>query len=392
MNDWKKLVLSRAAELEEQSAAIAQWIFDHPELGFEERQSSRKLQDYLSEHGFRVEGGVAGMPTAFRAEYSNGQGPVIGFVCEYDALPGLGHACGHNIIGASSATAAIAAAAAVKQGLKGKIVVLGSPCEEGRGGGKQVLMENGFMDDLDCALMFHPGFKTILSEPTMAVSLRKYIFHGKEARSAMPEQGRSALDAVVQMVVSVNALRHYLEKDCSVHGVITNGGTSAGIIPALCEAQYSLRALSIAHMEDMAARVSDCARAAALATGCTVEIEEVGRTYEEMWPSRVLVDVIEQNMKELGLPVDLTYTDVAPMAATDMGNVSHKIPGVHCMYALGHPATQHSPEFAAACTGENGRRLTNSIAQSLALTAVDLLAAPELLEKAKKELAGRTGY
>lgn len=392
MDKWKQLVLDQVAALEGEFAHITQWIFDHPELGFEEFESSKKLEDYLAAHGFQVEAGVAGMPTAFRAEYSGGEGPVIGFVCEYDALPEVGHACGHNIIGTSSATAAIAAAAAVRQGLKGKIVVLGSPCEEGRGAGKQVLLEKGFMDDLDCAMMFHPGFKTILSEPTWAVSMRKYTFHGKAAHSAMAEQGRNALDAVVQMVVNVNALRHYLEKNCCVNGIITNGGASAGMIPDLCEAQYSFRAMTVEHLNDMAERVANCARAAALSTGCTVDIEEIGRTYEEMWPSHVLVDLMDANMRELNIPIYTTYTDVAPLAATDMGNVSHKIPGTHCMLALGHEARHHSPEFAAGCTGENAVRLTRSISQSLAMTAVDLLLDPALLDKAKEELARRTCY
>lgn len=390
MDRLKECALAEIENLRDEYCEVAQYIFDHPELGFEEYKSSKRLQDYLTAHGFEVESGVAGMPTAFRAEKKNGEGPKVGFVCEYDALPEVGHACGHNIIGTSSATAAIAAATALKE-LKGSIVVYGSPCEEGRGAGKQVLYENGLMDDIDCAMMFHPGPMTILSEPTVAVSLHKYTFHGKTAFAKNAKDGRNALDAVVQFFNNANALRHCIEQGNSYNGIITNGGKTAGMIPDLCEAEFSLRGMTRPKLDEIVERLEDCAQAAAMATGCTCVSEEVGRTYDDIWPSRVLVDVLEGNMKEIGLPIDVKISQNA-FAATDMGNVSQHIPSIHSIYKLGYTAGQHSKEFADACTGENSYRMTREIAQALAMTAVELLENPEKLVEARKELDNRTGY
>lgn len=390
VNQVKQRILDKINQLEPEYREVSQYIFDHPELGFEEHLSSKKLEDFLSAHGFKVDAGVAGMPTAFRAVYGSGSGPVIGFVCEYDALPEVGHACGHNIIGTGSATAAIAAASVVDE-LGGTIVVLGSPCEEGRGAGKQVLMEQGFMDDLDCALMFHPGPFTVLCEPTYAVGQRRFVFHGKEARNMFPEQARSALDAVVQMMVNVNAMKNSLEKGVYANGIITNGGEKTLMIPGLCEAEFALRTSTRPQLDDLSERLDNCAKAAALATGCTVECVPVGRIYDDIWPSHVIVDTLEQNIREMGIPIDSVYTNT-PYAATDMGNVSQHIPAIHSILNIGVQAAHHSKEFAAACTGENCALRTRQFAQGLALTAVDLLQDPSLLVKAKEELAQRTGY
>lgn len=390
MDELKRRALERIDALEPEFSEVCQWIFDHPEVGFEEYGSSQKLQTYLVDHGFHVEAGVAGMPTAFRAELCCGKGPKIGFICEYDALPEVGHACGHNIIGTSSATAAIAAAVVLEQ-LNGSIVVLGSPCEEGRGAGKQVLWEKGCMSDLDCALMFHPGPRTILSEPTFAVSIRTYTFHGKAARAWNAGEGRNALDAVVLMMNAASALRNRLPQGVKINGIITKGGNVPEMIPDLCQSQFSLRAPTRGNLEEAASQLEACAQATAQATGCTVEIGELGRTYDDIWPSRVIVDILEKNMKELEFPIDTVYTNT-PFAATDMGNVSQHIPAIHSIYSLGRDAGQHTPEFAAACTGENAFRLTREISKALSMTAIDLLSHPEILEQAKEELRHRTGY
>lgn len=389
MDKRKQSALDALSRLMPQAGALCQWIHDHPELGFEEREASARLQSLLSANGFRVQSGAAGLETAFRAEYGSG-GPRVALLCEFDALPGIGHACGHNVIGVSSAAAAIAAAQAL-EGVPGTIVALGTPAEEG-GGGKQLMLDGGAMEGVDCALMFHPGPRTILCEPTLAICRKDYIFHGRGAHAgAMPHQGRSALEAVIQMFNNVSALRPALGRDAVVNGIITKGGVTTNIIPDLCEASFEIRACTAARREEVARRMAECAEAAALATGCTVEIAPCGSGFDEVWPSHVLVEVLDEQMSLLGIPVDCKYSNIA-MASTDVGNLSHHIPAVHPMFGVGSPAIPHTPAFAETCSGGNALRMLESIAQALSLAAIELVTHPELVEKAKAELAGRRGF
>lgn len=383
MNTVKEAVLQHARALERECADLCIDIHDHPELGFQETRSSALLTEYLARHGFAVETGCAGMPTAFRAEYRGSKpGPTIGLVCEYDALPGLGHACGHNIIGTASATAAVAASAAVDE-CGGRIVALGTPSEEGAGGGKIRMLDAGFFDDLDCAMMFHPGPRTVLMEPSLAISAMKIRFHGRAAHAAASAHtGISALEAVVQLFVNVNGLRVHLPADVRMNGIITNGGTVTNIIPDLCEAEFCVRALTGDGLDAACGRLMDCAEAAAKATGCTFETVPIGLPYLEMQPNRDLVEVLAANMEALGLPVDVKISDVA-LASTDMGNVSQKIPAFHAMYGMGGKVVPHTPQFAEATAGEQGATVANHAAQALALTAADLLLDPGILARIK---------
>lgn len=384
MEQVKEAVLRRAKDLEKECSALCIDIHEHPELGFQETRSSALLVDYLTRHGFTVETGCADMPTAFRAVYCGGKpGPTIGLICEYDALPGLGHACGHNIIGTASATAAIAATAAV-DALGGRVVALGTPSEEGAGGGKIRMLDAGYMDDLDCAMMFHPGPSTVLMEPSLAISSMKIRFHGKAAHAAAsPHTGISALEAVIQLFVNVNGMRAHLPGDVRVNGIITNGGTVTNIIPDLCEAEFCVRAMSGEGLDAACGRLLDCAEAAAKASGCTYEQIPIGLPYRELQPCRAMVELLAGNMDFLGLPIDEKISKAA-MASTDMGNVSQKIPAFHAMYGMGK-VVPHTPGFAAVTGGENGAAAANNAAKALALTAVDLLADPSILQRAKAE-------
>lgn len=380
----KTAVLEKAKMLSDDCSTLCKTIHNHPEVGFQEFRSSKLLTNYLAKNSFSVETNCANMETAFRAVYEGDKdGPTIGFICEYDALPGLGHACGHNIIGTASATAAIAATKAVDE-LGGKIVVLGTPSEEGAGGGKIRMLDAGYFDDMDCAMMFHPGPKTVLMEPTLAISAVKIQFHGRASHAAAsPHTGISALEAVIQLFVNVNGMRTYLPSDVRMNGIITNGGTATNIIPDFCEAEFSVRAATGEGLDAVNLRLSKCAQAAADATGCTVEMIPIGLTYREMQPSQPLVEILANNMTELGLPIDAKISPFA-MASTDMGNVSQKLPAFHAMIGVGKMAMPHTPQFTEATAGENGAAIANHAAQALALTATDLLLNPAILKQAKE--------
>lgn len=387
MDRWKKKVIENVSKLNREYSELVQWIYENPELGFREYKASKKLQRFLTSYGFSVINGIAGLETAFRAEKGISRGPKIGLACEFDAQPEVGHACGHNVIGVASAAAAIAASAVLEE-FNGTIVVMGTPAGE-NGGGKKILLDKGAMDDLDCLMMFHPGPKTVLCEPTLAICVKHYIFRGKGAHAAVtPFLGRNALDAVVQMYVSVNAMRGILSKGEIINGIITKGGVSTNMIPDVCEATYEMRAETGKERKNLEEKVENCARAAAKSTGCTVEIQDVSVGYDEMWPSHVIVDLLEANMTELGDSIDVSYSDTA-IVSTDMGNVSHRIPVIHSMYGIGKEAMPHTPQFAEACSGENAVRMVGGMARALSTTVVDLLEHTEKLSEAKQELNRR---
>jgi len=385
----KQKALEKIEQLRPDFLSIAQTLFENPELGFEEYNSSRLLAEYMAGHGFEIRWGQGGLETAFTAAKGSGR-PHVGIACEYDALPGLGHACGHNIIAAASVTAAVAAAEALET-CGGTVILVGTPGEENKGG-KKVLFEAGELDDLDCLMMFHPAPSTSISEPTLSIASYDYHFHGHGAHAAaMAHMGRSALDAAALMVANVNALRYSLASDEVVNGIITAGGVTTNVIPAEGATRFEVRASTGERRAALEKRIDACAQAAALATGCTVERTDFLPAYDEIWPSHVLVDLMEQNMLAAGEHVDQKYATRA-LASTDIGIVSHHIPTLHCTYASKTAAVPHTADFAKACTGDNADRMITGMARGLALTAVDLLEDPSLAVKAKEELSTRTGY
>lgn len=389
MENRKEQVLNRLEELKERLFAICQKIHENPELGFHEFESSRMLTEFLEEEGFTIEKGCAGLETAFRAEITGKEGgPVIGILCEYDALPGVGHACGHNVIATSSVGAAVAAAAIIKD-ISGKIVVLGTPSEEGSGGGKQIMWDAGVMDDVDCAMMFHPGPQTVIRDKTLSIQALRFTFHGKAAHGgAAQEKGRNAVEAVVQTFNGINSLRGHLKKDVNIHGIITKGGVATNIIPDLGEAEFGVRAGTMAELQEVVERVSNCARGAALMTGCEVEITSLGIPYADLVANETLLAMMEKNLEELQIPIDVREAPAA-LASTDVGNLSHHIPAIQCMIGVGSPALPHTPAFAEACAGEKGAEIAMRAAKGLACAVTDLLMNPEIVKKAQEELAER---
>lgn len=391
MTRYKELALEKAGQAAEEIKALCCFIHENPEQGFQEVKSSAAIASLLEKYGFYVEMGVGGLKTAFRAEADSGKaGPVIGFLCEYDALPEIGHGCGHNIIGSASAGAAIAAYEAARVA-GGKIVVIGTPAEEGSGGGKELLLRAGVMDDLDCAMMSHPGPWTSVGGTSLAVRAVRFTFHGRAAHAAaMPDQGISALEAVIQMFNQVNALRTFLPIDSRVNGIITKGGAAPNIIPDECEAVFNIRSDTKRNLDRLMKRIADCAEAAALGSGCTVHMEPVGIGYDEVVPNHTLLKLLEENLILLGETIDKREPG-RPLASTDIGNVTHRIPAFQAMFRISQDRPiPHSLEFTKACEGENGAELAVRISRVLSCVACDILEHPSYILQAKEELIKKT--
>lgn len=364
-------------------------IFANPEVGYEEHKAARWLTEFLEAGGYQVERAVCGMPTAFVARRSASKGgPTVGFLAEYDALPNLGHACGHNIIG----TAACGAAAALGTLLEetgGSAKVFGCPAEERVGeGGKIPMVEAGLFNGLDAVMMMHPYNQTVRDHGLggLAATQITLEFKGKEAHGAAPYPGRSALDAVLFTFQNVNALRQFIPEDGRIHGVITDGGKVPNVIPGRAEAKFMVRAAKTEMMEEMAERLVECAQAGALASRTELRVSR-SFTYRERRINRALAEAFEANLASLGIPLDTP----APKrgGSTDAGNVSHVVPLIlSYVKMVDRSVVNHTPAFAEAAGSELGRRVLLVGAKALAMTAIDILTRPELREKIRAEFPG----
>ena len=373
----------------EQLLQISQTIFDNPELAFEEFKASALLCDMLEANGFEVERGIGGLETAFRAEaHGASNGATIAILAEYDALPNLGHACGHNLIAAAAVGAGLAVRACISE-LAGRIVVIGTPAEES-GGGKIILLERGVFADVDAALMTHPSSRTTAARTSLASLGLQLEFRGKAAHAAAaPQDGINALEAVIQTFVGVNALRLHLRNDARVHGIITHGGTAPNIIPEYAAAAFSIRAATLDDANTVAARVIECARGGATATGAQLT-HRITKSLAHVIPNRVIANLLEDNWCALGVAVDDPGTR-EQMGSTDMGNVTHALPAVHAYIAIAPPGVAgHSIEFRDAAISERGQVAMLNAAKGMALTALDLLSNTELLRAAKIEFQKET--
>lgn len=380
--------ISQAIEIaKEQVIHVAEAIFDHPETGNQEYFAADLLTGVLAEHHFKVTRPLGQLPTAFWAELSGGRGPRVALMAEYDALPGLGHACGHNLIAAASLGAAIGLAAVVNE-LKGTVVVIGTPAEESQGA-KVVLARQGYLDNLDAALMFHPGDSNTVETATLAMDALEFIFEGRAAHaSSCPEEGINALEAVIQFFVNINSLRPYLKDRASVQGIISEGGISPNIIPERAVARFYLRAPSREALNRLVQRVKNCAAAAALATGTRFWYHNYEPSYEPMLTNRTLASAWCNNLKELGV------SDFSPSSLSkgslDMGNVSQVVPAIHPYLSLNSgKLVPHTRKFAQVVRGEAGRRVVMLAARALAWTVADIMLDSSLLKQIKQEFAAR---
>jgi amidohydrolase len=379
-----------AAELTE----LADWIHANPETGHQEVEAARRLSDLLRANGASLEMGTAGMKTAFRAEMPGGTSarPRIAILAEYDALPGLGHGCGHNLIGTSAVGAGLGVSAVLDQ-LEGSVWVLGTPAEESaapNAGGKVHMVNAGIFDEVDAAIMFHPATETTMTDDRLLAARGfEFYFHGKAAHAAgMPEEGINALDAAVQMYNAVSMLRQQVRSDVRIHGIILSGGAAANIIPDYTAIRYRTRADDADYLAEVVERVVACAEGAARATGCRLEWNEYMPGYENTVPNAVLINLVTRNLRELGVEV-ASERKRKGRGSTDFGNVSRRVPGVEARIAITEhwDVSGHSIEFREAAGTDRGRQAMLHAAKALAMTAVDLLAEPEHLNRAKQEFS-----
>ncbi|MFK0002839.1 M20 family metallopeptidase [Paenarthrobacter sp. NPDC090522] len=365
-----ELVASQQAAL----VRLSETLHANPELGWQEHRAAEWTAEFLERQGFEVERGYLGFPTAVRAVFGSGSRRV-GLMAEYDALPGLGHACGHNIITAISCGAAVALSRfADEQDLT--VEVYGTPAEEG-GGGKIELLKKGAFASLDLAMMAHPSPVDSAEARPFAVAHSHVEYRGKSAHAAAyPDQGVNANDAFVVAQVALGLLRQQLPAGTRVHGIQTRGGEAPNAIPEKTEGRWYVRAESLAQLEQLEERVNRCFEAGALAAGCELEITPESEPYSEFRTERRALELYVKHAESLGRDFNVP-PEQATMnrASTDMGNVSQIVPAIHPYIGLGcFPAANHQPEFAAHCIGDAANQAIHDGAAALALTALDYLA------------------
>jgi amidohydrolase len=378
----KHAVIKQIETEKPQLQELALKIHANPELGLHEFKASEWLTEYLAQRGFTIERGICEMPTAFRATYGKGK-PRIGLLAEYDALPGIGHACGHNLI----CTIAVGAAAAAKPVVDlhgGSIVVIGTPAEENYGG-KIVMARKGAFDDLDAAMLVHPDTVDIAILPAIALQQLKVEFFGKAAHaSANPAGGINALDAMILSFNNINALRQQIRSTARIHGIITDGGQASNIIPAHCAGEFDVRAADDEYLEDLLQKVEDCFVGAAVATGARLEYKPDVSRYASMNSNNTLARLYINNMRTIGRVV--TFPNSQNSLSTDMGNVSRVTAVIHPMVAIAPQGiSQHTEAFAAAAASEAGLKGMTDAAKAVAMTVVDLLTETGIMQKVREE-------
>lgn len=387
-SELKERIGAEIRHLREEMAGIARFIHAHPETGFREFESSRILAEFLERNGFDVLRNAAGMETAFVASFpKGGEGPAVAFLAEYDALPGLGHGCAHNLIGTACAAAGVALGR-VLGNRRGRIVVMGCPAEEAGidgAGGKIRLIAEGYFDEVDAAICFHPMPVTTVGGETNALIGLEFEFLGKAVHAAgNPWDGINALDGVIQTFNAINALRQHLREDARIHGIVTHGGDAPNIVPERAAARFFIRSAGSESLKDVVEKVKGCARGAALATGAELRVNTFSNLYESMKTNPVLAETIERNLGRLGLKVEGRKKG---KGSTDFGNVSRVVPACELALRLGRGIFPHTREFLDAAGSEDGHRVMMAGAEIMASSALDLLATPGLLDEAKRIFA-----
>jgi amidohydrolase len=358
-------------------------LHDHPELGFEERYAHAALTTVLGHGGLEVEPSAFGLETAFAARAGT-NGPLIAVICEYDALPELGHACGHNIIAAAGVGAALALAPLAEE-LGGRLVVLGTPAEEG-GGGKELLLRAGAFDEVEAALMVHPADCDAPGFRAVAMQRMTVVFRGSAAHAAAaPSEGRNALDAAVLAYQAVAALRQHIAEGERVHGVFTDGGSQANVVPERAAMEWYVRSPTFSELQRLEPRVEACMRAGAEAAGCDVHVEWHDPAFADLVHSDVLGRLFAANAAALGRAMQPGCQPVELIASTDLGNVSQRLPVVHPLLAIARKGiAPHTTAFAAAARSGAGDAAIVDGAIALAATVTDLWTDPTLLRLARE--------
>ncbi len=378
-----------ASEIDARAArllSVSHQIHETPELCFEEHAAHDLLCTVLEEEGLEVERSAYGLDTAFVARAGH-SGPHVAVICEYDALPEIGHACGHNIIAAAGLGAGLAAASLAEE-LGGSVAIVGTPAEEG-GGGKCFLLERGAFDGISAAMMVHPANHELASMSTIAVEQLEVTYTGRSSHaSASPHLGRNALDGAVLGYMNVAALRQHIQPDERVHGIFTRAGDKPNIVPHDAAAQWYVRSPKLDGLAALKERVVACLEAGAAAAGVGIECRREAPIYADLLDSSVLLDLYQRNAAVAGRAVGVPDAAAAVVGSTDMGNVSHTVPSIHPMIkvAPAHVAI-HTPEFAHYARSPSGDQAVLDGAKMMAMTIADLWLLPDALARASDELA-----
>lgn len=382
-----KQAITKAIDgIEAKLCAVSDFIGTHPELGMQEAQAAEALTAVLRDHGFSVEIGLCGYATAFKAVYKAAKsGPAVAFLAEYDALPEIGHGCGHNMIGTMAVGAAIGLSKVAEE-IGGTVVVLGTPAEETMGA-KVIMAKEGVLDGLDAALILHPANLTRRSGSSLAIDALQFEFRGRTSHAASaPEKGINALDAVIQTFNGINALRQHVTSDVRIHGIITKGGVAANVVPDHAIAQFYVRSGRRRTLDAVVEKVKNCARAAALATGATLNISNYELSYDDMNTNETLSAAFNANLQAVG---EATINPPPEsFGSIDMGNVSYVVPAIHPYIGIGNTElVAHTVEMAQATFTPAAHAALLRGAKAMALTGYDVLTDAALLASIKAEFA-----
>ncbi len=378
----RQTILERIDALAGELLEVSHAIHQRPELAFKEHFACGLLADTVASHGLDVERGVFTLPTAFDTRFRGGDGPTVALLAEYDALPGIGHACGHNLI----ATAALGAALgllAVRDRLPGTVRLLGTPAEE-RGGGKELMARAGAFDGVDAALMIHPAGVNLSAMPCICVAEVGVVYHGRAAHaSAMPHRGINALDGLLLAYQAISNLRQHIRDRERIHGIVTDGGQAPNIVPDRAAGEFYVRAANERDLAALKPRVQACFEAGARGSGCEVEVNWADVDYLDLNTNGPLADAFQRHGESLGREF-LSPEALGGAGSTDMGNVSYRVPSIHPMLACApRNVVIHHPDFARYAGSEEGDRAALDGAKALALTAAEYLLDPALRADAR---------
>lgn len=363
-------------------AAVKQ-MYDNPEIGNQEFESMKLLAGMLEEQGFATETGFV-VPTGFIGKYDSGKpGPTIAYLCEYDALPEVGHGCGHNLIAGIGVGAGVALKSVIDE-MGGQVWVVGTPAEENFGG-KVSMAEAGVFDNVDVAMMIHPGTSNGLGGRTNALNPVKFEFFGKNAHGCRPQEGKSALDAAVLTFTNINFMRQFCLPNTFIHGIFRDGGLAANVIPAYASLEYYFRGTTMAYVKELTEKAIKCAEGACAATGTTFKTSIYECPYDDVVINYTLCDMLKEQYEALGL-TDIQPVKEAPAGSSDIGSVSYRCPALHGGIKIAESdVAGHSRELAAATISPEGRNALLNGATALAVLGTELITKPELLAKVKKE-------
>ena len=380
----KNKIINEISNKMEELSGISKYLYENPELGDEEFKAVKLLTEYFSKNGFTVENSIYGLGTTFSAAYDSGkEGAHIALFCEYDALPQIGHGCGHNLISSMSVGAALGLKSVLDK-IGGKVTVFGTQAEE-TSGVKGVLAENGAFDDVTVAMMAHPNAVSEESGTSLALNALKFEYFGKAAHAAaIPEKGINALDGVILLFNGINALRQHVTSDVRIHGIICQGGVAPNIVPDYAEAKFYIRSKDKGNLESVVAKVKECAEGAARMTGASVKISKFENSYDNLRTNNALSALFTANLRDLGETEIKAASD--GIGSIDIGNVSQVVPVIHPWIGVGDTSLIiHSKEFAEHTMTEMARATVNKGACALALTAYDVITSKENQEKIKTE-------